>query len=174
MAARFFGLTKVCFRPNKGHFFPGNSFSYLNQESNPLLKLLQRRQIMDAKQHLYYALGALAYAVAMADGKVQHEEREKLQDIVTSGTDHEIDFTYTDIIFKLLQQDKTGFKEVYHWAMKSFELGKYHFTPAMKAEFIAIIQQVADAFPPTVPEEQALISRFADDLGKLDVKTLIN
>ena len=34
---------------------------------------------MDAKQHLYYALGALAYAVAKSDGKVQAEEREKIK-----------------------------------------------------------------------------------------------
>ena len=129
---------------------------------------------MDAKQHLYYALGALAYAVAKADGKVQPEEQEKVQQIVSSGTNHEIDFTYTDIIFKLLQQDKAGFKEVYNWAMHSFELGKYHFTAEMKAGFVDVIQQVADAYPPTSAEERKLIERFGDDLRSLDVKTGIS
>lgn len=126
---------------------------------------------MDAKQHLYYALGALAYAVAKADGKVQTEEREKVRELVNAGIQHEIDFTYTDIIFQILQKDKMGFRDVYDWAMHSFETAKYHLTPEVKAQFIAVIQQVADAFPPSDPNERALIARFGEDLSKLEVRT---
>jgi len=128
---------------------------------------------MDAKQHLYYALGALAYAVAKADGKVQNEEKEKVKEIVANGLKHSMDFTYTDIIFQLLQKDKMGFKEVYKWAMNSFELGKYHFTAEMKKDFTNVIQQVADAFPPESKEEEALIANFGNDIQSLDVKTII-
>src|SRR5688572_9273851 len=116
---------------------------------------------MDAKQHLYYALGVLAYAVAKADGKVQAEEREKVNEIVSKGTQHEVDFTYTDIIFQILQKDNAGFKDVYDWAMHAFETGKYYLTPEVKKQFIAVIEQIAEAFPPTDANERALISRFA-------------
>lgn len=129
---------------------------------------------MDAKQHLYYALGALAYAVAKADGKVQREEREKVKQIVESGAEHAMDFGYTDIIFQLLQKDKAGFREVYVWAMKSFELGKYHLTEEMKNSFIDIIEQVAAAFPPTDPEELALITRFSTDINAIHVNKVID
>lgn len=129
---------------------------------------------MDAKQHLYYALGALAYAVAKADGVVQPEEREKVKEIVNDGIQHEIDFTYTDIIFQILQKDKMGFKDVYNWAMHAFETGKYHLTPEVKKQFIDVIKAVADAFPPSVPEEQALLARFAEDISKLEVRTAHN
>jgi uncharacterized tellurite resistance protein B-like protein len=126
---------------------------------------------MDSKQHLYYALGALAYAVAKADGKVQIEEREKVREIVDRGLQHTIDFNYTDIIFQILQKDKMGFKDVYHWAMHSFETAKYHLTPEIKKQFIQVIDEVAAAFPPTDPNEKALIARFGHDIDKLSVKT---
>jgi len=129
---------------------------------------------MDAKQHLYYALGSLAYAVAKSDGKVQLEEREKLAEIVERGIEHNLDFNYTDIIFQLLQKEKMGFNEVYKWAMHSFELGKYHFTDEMKTSFIKVIEEVAAAFPPTSPEEAELISRFANDLKALHVNKVID
>ena len=129
---------------------------------------------MDAKQHLYYALGSLAYAVAKAAGKVQIEEQELVRKIVNEGTTHEIDFTYTDIIFQILQKDNMGFKEVYQWAMKSFELGKYHFSEKMKTEFIDVITRVAEVFPPTNEDEKEMLARFGDDIKKLKVNTVID
>lgn len=129
---------------------------------------------MDSKQHLYYALGALAYSVAKADGKVQREEKEKVKQIVEGTSNHSMDFGYTDIIFQLLQKDKAGFKEVYTWAMKSFEIGKYHLTPEMVREFVDIISQVADAYPPNDPEEKALIARFESDIKLIQVKNPID
>lgn len=126
---------------------------------------------MDAKQHLYYALGALAYAVAKSDGKVQAEEREKIKEIVDKGINHQMDLNYTDIIFQILQKDKMGFKDVYHWAMNSFETGKYHFTPEMKKQFVWVIQEIAKAFPPIAPEEKMLLEQFDSDVEKLTVRT---
>ncbi|MBK7129301.1 MAG: TerB family tellurite resistance protein [Crocinitomicaceae bacterium] len=126
---------------------------------------------MDAKQHLYYALGALAYAVAKADGSVQNEEREKVKQIVEEGTKHKMDFHYTDIIFQILQKDKMGFADVYQWAMKSFETGKYHLTPSLRSEFCQVIKEVANAFPPESPMEKKLIDQFAQDIENLSAKT---
>lgn len=126
---------------------------------------------MDAKQHLYYALGALAYAVAKSDGKVQDEEKQKVKEIVNTGIQHTMDFNYTDIIFQILQKDKMGFKDVYEWAMKSFDTGKYHLTPEIKKQFIKVIEDVAAAFPPEDPNERALIARFSEDISKLEMRT---
>lgn len=126
---------------------------------------------MDSKQHIYYALGTLAYAVAKADGKVQNEERLKVKEIVKKGIEHEVDFTYTDIIFQILQKDNMGFRDVYKWAMKSFETGKYHLTTEVKTQFIQILDEVAASFTPDDPEEQKLLSNFKDDLLKLETRT---
>jgi hypothetical protein len=61
---------------------------------------------MDAKQHLYYALGIMAYAVAKSDGEVQNEERQMIHKIVVEESGHEIDFDYAEIIFSILQKEK--------------------------------------------------------------------
>jgi hypothetical protein len=129
---------------------------------------------MDARQHLYYALGALAYAVAKSDGTVQKEERDKVHKIVSTAVKHDIDFTYTDIIFQLLQKDTVGFMDVYKWAMKAFETGKYHFTDEMKQDFQWVIEQVAIAFPPKTEEERQLLERFGEDLKSLTVRNTID
>jgi hypothetical protein len=129
---------------------------------------------MDARQHLYYALGALAYAVAKSDGTVQKEEQEKVHKILGTVVKHDIDFTYTDIIFQLLQKDNSGFRDVYAWAMKAFETGKYHFTDEMKQDFQWVIDQVALSFPPKTKEERDLLERFGEDLKTLTVRNTID
>lgn len=123
---------------------------------------------MDAEQNLYYALGILAYAIAKADGTVQKEERQRIHDIVEKETKHNINFNYSEIIFDILQKDNRSFSQVYEWAINEFELGKYHLTEDMKKKFKNVIQQIAEAFPPDTDEEKELISKFGEDLKKLD------
>jgi tellurite resistance protein len=56
-------------------------------------------------QNLYMALGEAAYAVAMADGKVQNEEHEKFERILKAEfSKHGLDFDYAEIIFKVLKK----------------------------------------------------------------------
>ncbi len=128
---------------------------------------------MDAKQHLYYALGILAYGVAKADGTIQREEKDMVKKIVEEETDHAMDYGYTEIIFLLLEKEKKGFQSTYDWAMKNFELGKHHFTDEMKKNFVKTITKVAEAFPPNTDEEMAIITRFENDLDELKVNAVI-
>ena len=130
---------------------------------------------MNAKQHLYYALGVLCYAIAKADGEIQIEEQEKLKEIIESKTGHTIDFTYVDIIFRLLEKDgNLTIAAVYDWAMENFELGKHYFADEMKLEFLGLMKQVAHAFPPATDEERELIEKFRQDLPKLGVNVELN
>ncbi len=122
---------------------------------------------MDARQHLYYALGIMAYAVAKSDGEVQKEEREMIHNIVVEESGHEIDFDYAEIIFSILQKDKQGANEVYQWATKAFDLGKHHFTPAMKEQFVNVIKSIAEAFPPTSSEEINMIDKISREIWSL-------
>lgn len=128
---------------------------------------------MDYKQNLYYALGILAYAVAKVDGEVQREERQVVHDIVAEETEHTMDYSYMEIIFHILQKEDRSFEQVYEWALKYFELGKYHFTSQMKEQFIRVIERVADAAESTSQEEKDIIERFKKDLNALETN-LIN
>ena len=122
---------------------------------------------MDAKQHLYYALGIMAYAVAQTDGEVQNEERLMIHQIVVEESGHEIDFNYAEIIFSILQKENHGTSEVYQWAMNAFNLGKHHFTPLMKEQFVKIIKKIAEAYPPKTIEEIKLIDKISRNIWLL-------
>lgn len=116
---------------------------------------------MDAKQHLYYALGIMAYAVAKSDGEIQHQERDLIHKIVSEESGHEIDFDYAEIIFSILQKEKQGANEVFNWAIHAFELGKHHLTPLMQKQFVAVIKRIAEAYPPATPEERTMIDKIS-------------
>lgn len=123
-----------------------------------------------SKQHLFYAIGILAYAVAKSDDKIQPEELKTLKEIVKSEIDHEVDFGYTEIVFQLLAKDGNSIETVYKWAMNSMELGKHHLTMDLKYKFCSILKKVAAAFPPSTEEEKELIKRFDSDIEKVIVK----
>lgn len=122
---------------------------------------------MDAYSYLFYGLGQVAYAVAMADGKIQKEEEKTLSDIVNSNLDkNNIDFDYTDTIFKILESDNILSSESsYKDGMKNINLGGQHLTDDLRDVFVVIIEEIAEAFPPNTDEESAFISRFTEDLA---------
>lgn len=128
---------------------------------------------MDARQHLFYATGILAYGIAKADGKVQLAEREKLHQIVNESIGVELDAHYTEIIFDLLDHDKMGLQGVYQWAMESFETGKHHLTEALRKSIVSTVQKVAEAFGNVTAEEKNIIAKFESDLDKIRVNNVI-
>lgn len=122
---------------------------------------------MDAKQHLFYGLGHIAYAVAQADGKLQESEKQifhKLMKEEISRVDS--DFDYSDIIFQVLEKEHVDFETAYKWGMDAIHLGEHKITPSLKWEFLDIIYKVAEHFPPVTLKENEIISRFARDLRK--------
>lgn len=122
---------------------------------------------MDSKQHLFYALGIMAYAVAKADGEVQQQERELIHKIVDEELGYNINFDCAEIIHTVLQSQKPGSNEVYNWALNAFELGKHHFTPIIKEQFISVLKKIAEAFPPTTPEESKMIDKISRNIWAL-------
>lgn len=123
---------------------------------------------MDSRQHLFYGLGLIAYAVADIDGKVQRSESETLHRIMKEGIAKiDPDYDLADIIFQVMQHDKIDFETAYKWGMDAFKTGEQYLTPGMKWNFLDILQEVADAFPTASNQEGELIARFARDLRSL-------
>ncbi len=120
---------------------------------------------MDTVQHLYYALGEAAYAIAKADGTVQAEERRKIHDIVVAETaHHELNFDYAEIIFHILNKDNTDSRTSYQWAINEFRKYKTNLTPDLAIDFIGIVEKVAAATRPGSSEESLLVDRFRKDM----------
>lgn len=121
---------------------------------------------MDAYTHLFYGLGQIVYAVSLADGKVQREEEQKLHDIVLRNLEaSQVQFDYTDIIFKILKSDNLlNADQAYKEGMNNLKLGDHLLTKEMKEVFVNIVEEIAKAFPPKTVEEQEYVQRFMEDI----------
>jgi uncharacterized tellurite resistance protein B-like protein len=132
------------------------------------MESLESTSAMNPVQNLYYALGELAYAMAKADGSIQREEKELFHEIVTEEVgNHNIDFDYSEIIFTIMEKDKTDVETSYNWAIKEIETNKHYFLPDLRKKFISVMERVAGAFPPVTIQERVLLDRFRNDIGAI-------
>lgn len=123
---------------------------------------------MDAKDYLFYGLGQLAYSIAIADGKVQPNEKKLVLEFIEGEMKKiEPDYDIASIIFQLLEKDHMDFESSYQWAIKSMQTGSHKMTSELKKQFLDVIIKVAKAFPPISVKEHEIIIRFEEDLKKL-------
>ncbi|MCX6312463.1 MAG: hypothetical protein NT084_12600 [Bacteroidetes bacterium] len=112
-------------------------------------------------ERLYYALGEAAYAIAQADGKIQQEEKNKLQAILEEEfRTHKAGFDITEIIFHILQKEGMDSETAYEWALKEMKLNSQYVSENLKNHFIGVMKKVAAAFPPITRAERELIDDF--------------
>ena len=124
---------------------------------------------MTPVENLHYAIGELAYAVARADGSVQKEERKKFHDIVAAELRcKDYAFDVSDIIFQMMDKDKTDSASSYKWAMDEIRLNSHYLSPELKNKFICVMEKVAKAFPPVTVKEQDIITRFKKDISVIN------
>jgi uncharacterized tellurite resistance protein B-like protein len=123
---------------------------------------------MTSLEKLYYAMGEMAYAIAMADGEVQKAERQKFHDIVASelASGHAA-FDISEIIFQVLDKEKQSSELAYEWAMKQIRLNSHYLSPELKNKFIIVSDKIARAFLPVTGSEHALVERFRKDIEPL-------
>jgi uncharacterized tellurite resistance protein B-like protein len=123
---------------------------------------------MDSLQNLHYAIGELAYAVAFSDGKVQKEEREKFHAIVEAELRcKDYDFSVSDIIFQILDKDKSDAITAYNWAMNEIKINSHYLCPDLKQAAIVVMEKVAKAFPPITKEENRILEMFKKDIASI-------
>ena len=122
---------------------------------------------MEPIENLYYALGQLAYAIAMADGNVQPEEKLALQAILAEEARKHGVGEDAEIVFNLMERDETDAMKSYEWAMNELRRNSHYFIPALREKFVKILERISRAYPPVVEEEKRLLERF-----KREVKTL--
>ena len=120
---------------------------------------------MDSLQNLHYAIGLMAYTVAFADKKIQKEEREKFHAIVEAELRcKDYDFDVSDIIFQMLEKDKTDAVTSYNWAMNEIKNNSHYLSPELKRTFITVMEKVANAFPPVTFEENRILEKFKKEI----------
>ncbi len=125
---------------------------------------------MTPLENLHSAIGELAYAIAISDGKIQKEERKKFQDIVAAELRcKEYDFDVSDIVFQIMGRDKYIDSETcYNWAMKEIRMNSHYLSPKLKKTFINIMEKMAKAYLPVTGSENKLLERFKKDIEPLN------
>lgn len=123
---------------------------------------------MTPTENLHYAIGEMAYAIARADGAVQKEERQKFHDIVAAELRmKDQGFNISDIIFKIMDKDKTSTKDAYDWAIGQIRVNSHYLSPQLKETFIKVIEKVAKAYAPVTIDETDIIEKFKKDIAPL-------
>jgi uncharacterized tellurite resistance protein B-like protein len=109
------------------------------------------------KERLYDAFGELIYALAMADGLIQPEEIQVLDDIL-QGHPWASQIKWS---FNYESNKKLDLKDVYKKALDTFT---QHGQDKEYAYLIDILQKVAKASDGITEVEQKMIERFQKDL----------
>lgn len=123
---------------------------------------------MTPRENLYYAMGEIAYAVAMADGRIQNDEIKKLHTILESELKPQQEgVDIAEIIFQVLKKDLRDVESVYDSAMHQIKLNSQYLSPEMKLNFLHVAEKVAKAFPPALRAEKKLITRFRHDISEV-------
>lgn len=124
---------------------------------------------MTPTENLYYAIGEIAYAVALSDGRIQKDEVNKLHGILSTELSFSMEEqSIADIIFHVLNKDHTKAEAAYESGMNQIRLNSQYLSPELKLSFLRIAEKLAQAFPPRLKVENKMIERFRSDL------TLIN
>lgn len=112
---------------------------------------------MSDKALLYDAFGEFIYAIAMADGEIQKEEREKLQEILR---DHE----WAKEIGWSFKYEEERRNTVQHAYLKAMDICLEH-GPDPEYEFLLkALEEVAEASSGISEEEAALLTKFRFEL----------
>lgn len=116
--------------------------------------------------NLYYALGEACYAIAIADGVVQVEERNKLSEILKKEFAHSgaKDIGETEIIFQILNKERANAKMAMSWAIKEINTNAHYLSTDLKCHFISTIIKVADSFAPITLEEKKMLLAFISEV----------
>lgn len=118
---------------------------------------------MTARDHLFYGFGQIVYCLSFSDGKIQEEEKRKLESIVkeVAGGNADLAVQVTHIIFQLLEKEQLfTSEEMLNEGIKNMKLGDHYLTEELKSMFLKILQQIAEAFPPTTREEMEVVTTF--------------
>jgi uncharacterized tellurite resistance protein B-like protein len=124
---------------------------------------------MTPTENLHYAIGQLAYAIAKADGQVQKQEREKFARIIAAELRmHDEDFNVSDIIFKIIEDEKiVSAKDAYEWAMAQIRTNSHYLSPKLKETFIKVMEKVAKSYPPVTIDEMEILEKFKKEIATI-------
>jgi len=122
-----------------------------------------------SKKNIFKAMGSLAYAIAVADGEIQPEEKSTIKKLVLNEFDlSDIDNAWITNMFIELEEKQITLEDAYQYALDTLESNRfaYDFDEEMKKKCLRFIEKTADSFDGIDNSERQIIKRLKTDLNK--------
>lgn len=122
-----------------------------------------------SKKNIFKAMGSLAYAIAVADGEIQPEEKSTIKKLVLNEFDlSDIDNAWITNMFNELEEKQITLEDAYQYALDTLESNRFafDFDEEMKKKCIRFIERTADSFDGIDNNERQIIKRLKTDLNK--------
>jgi uncharacterized tellurite resistance protein B-like protein len=122
-----------------------------------------------AKENIHRAMGSLAYAIAVADGNIQADEKETIRNLAKKEFQlSDSDSEWINNMFMELESKGINVTEAYDYAMDTLEANRYDydFDDSVKARCISFMKKIADAFGENNYQEQSIIERFTEEVAR--------
>ena len=114
-------------------------------------------------------MGSLAYAIAVADGNIQADEKETIRNLAKKEFQlSDSDSEWINNMFMELESKGINVTEAYDYAMDTLEANRYDydFDDSVKARCISFMKKIADAFGENNYQEQSIIERFTEEVAR--------
>ena len=120
----------------------------------------------EEKTELYEALAELTYAIAMADGSIQPEEKRRFRSIIRQELKE--DAWIAESRFNILNSAiSPSLDKAYQKAIQILERRQNFFDENMEKIFLTVVQKVADSFGGEDESETDIIDRLKADIEKI-------
>lgn len=120
-----------------------------------------------SKRSIYKAMGSLAYAIAVADGAIQPEEKTVIRKMVLNEFElSDIDNAWINNMFEELEEKAINVDDAYQYAIDTLESNRFafDFDEEMKKKCLRFIERTADSFEGVDNNERLIINRLKKDL----------
>jgi uncharacterized tellurite resistance protein B-like protein len=112
---------------------------------------------------LYMGLGSVVYALAKTDGLLQREETETVRRILSQ-------YEFGDLAlhaYDVKESYNVSVPEAYDFALRRFAANRFELNDGIKKRFVAVLEEVAEAYGGTSRKEAELIRQFRRDMRRL-------
>ncbi|MBC3786178.1 TerB family tellurite resistance protein [Spirosoma utsteinense] len=117
----------------------------------------------DETTDLYSGLGSVVYALAHVDKQVHFDNLQTVRDLLTGIPNGNLALS---AYFQRDHCNETA-EEAYALALNRFASNRKTLNAIIRAQFVNILLQIADANGNVSPKQQELINRFRRDLRRL-------
>lgn len=121
-----------------------------------------------SKQNIYKAMGSMAYAIAIADGEIQEEEKNTIRRLALEEFElSDIDNVWITNMFQELEDKNISLEEAYRYAMDVLESNRFDFDfdEGTKKKCLKFIERTAESFEGVDLNERQILNRLKTDLS---------